>query len=180
MFVRFTRTAAFGKSMAANTPCVRGGYDPTDLLWVFQRLQYEILRSRRSVIRRHLVAMLAEHTREILAAPVQQIDRLAMLWAAVAARPGANWDLDGLAKSAGTCRETLRQTCIAEHGRSPMQQVTWLRMRHAANLLRTGYHRVGEVAGIAGYANPFGFSTAFKRFHGISPKQFQAQSQNNG
>ena len=176
LFVRFGADSPLGQLLVPGCPFTRGGYDPSDLLWVFQRMQHESHRHRRTTIRRHLVAMLAEHAREILVAPARQIDQLASLWRMVEAKPGETWDLDALARAAGICREKLRQICLAEYDRSPVHQVTWLRMRHAASLLRTGYHRVDEVAMLAGYTNPYSFSTAFKRVFQISPKQYQLRS----
>jgi AraC-like DNA-binding protein len=49
-------------------------------------------------------------------------------------------------------------------------------MRHAATLKQTGLDRVEDAARLVGYENPFNFSTAFKRAHGISPKQYQYAS----
>lgn len=175
-FVRFSGKSPLGKLLQPGGPFARGGYDPSDMLWVFERMRHEFHRPRRTTIRRHLAAMLAEHTREILVSPARRIDQLASLWRLVEAKPGEAWDLDALSRAAGICREKLRQICLTVHGRSPVHQVAWLRMRHAASLLRSGYHRVDEVSLIAGYTNPNSFSTAFRRIFQTSPKQYQLRS----
>ena len=152
--------------------CIRSGCDPLDLLWSYQRLHREALQPSRPVIVASLVAMIAHHVGEVLS-PEHKPPLLTDLWSRVAAHPENPWRLEYLARLAGMSRESLRQVCLRETGLNPVQQVTRLRMRHAATLLRSGLHRVGDVARLVGYENPYNFSTAFKRARGISPKQFQ-------
>jgi len=94
--------------------------------------------------------------------------RLGALWRAVRKDLAIPWTLSRLASTAGLGEENLRLVCQRETGRSPMQQVTFLRMRHAAALLRLD-HKVEYAAVQVGYENPFSFSTAFKRIMGHSP-----------
>jgi len=46
-----------------------------------------------------------------------------------------------------------------------------LRMNKALVLLLTATQSIKEVAATVGYTNPHYFSTAFKKFHGISPNE---------
>lgn len=152
-------------------PCIQADCDPLDLLWAYQRLHREALQPSRPAIVSSLVEMIAYHVREVLS-PDHKPPLLTDLWSKVAASPGLEWNLDELARLAGMSKESLRQTCLREVGRSPVQHVTHLRMRHAATLLQSGRFRVEDVACLVGYENPFNFSTAFKRAHGVSPKKF--------
>ncbi|MEV4065366.1 helix-turn-helix domain-containing protein, partial [Nonomuraea dietziae] len=45
------------------------------------------------------------------------------------------------------------------------------RMTLAADLLAESTSTVAAVAHQVGYADAFGFSTAFKRFHGVNPTE---------
>lgn len=98
--------------------------------------------------------------------------RLWRLWQSVQADLSLPWTLDGLARNSGFDKENLRRICLSETGRSPMQQVTRLRMQHAVSLLASD-QKVQAVAEAVGYENVFAFSTAFKRQMGRSPKEFR-------
>ena len=102
-------------------------------------------------------------------------DRLAALWRAVSDDPARPWSLPGLAKLAGVGPERLRRLCVARTGHPPMEEVTRLRMRHAALLLAGGRLSVSAVATAVGYANAFAFSTAFRRNHGEPPSRWLKQ-----
>jgi AraC-like DNA-binding protein len=173
--VVFVRLSGAGKSDRfhfQDEPCILSDCGPLDLLWAYQRLHREALQPGRPVIVANLVDMIAYHVREVLSLEYKP-PVLIELWSKVAANPDRSWDLDGMAKFAGMSKESLRQACLQETGRSPVRHVTHLRMRHAATLMQSGRYRVEDAARLVGYENPFNFSTAFKRAHGISPKQYQ-------
>ena len=99
-------------------------------------------------------------------------DSLDALWREVSADPARPWSLAGLARRAGISPEELRRRCQRRLGRPPMAQVTALRLRQAALLLAGGRLPVAAVAVAVGYANPFAFSTAFRRHHGRPPSHW--------
>lgn len=101
--------------------------------------------------------------------------RLWRLWTQVSEDLRAPWTLASLAQRAGMSEETLRVLCHREMGRSPMVQVTLLRMRYAAALLETG-QKVDYVSGLVGYENAFAFSTAFRRVMGVTPSSVKRVS----
>ncbi len=98
---------------------------------------------------------------------------LSPLWTVVSEDLARPWDLAALCHETAMSQEKLRLHCHRETGRSPMAQVTYLRMRHAAELLTSGGLNVQETAPIVGYPDPYNFSKAFKRLHGISPAHFR-------
>lgn len=112
--------------------------------------------------------LMRTHARRI-ARPTDPPSRLRPLWKAVAADPAHHWNIIELAERAGISIEHLRRLSLAETERSPMKQVTHLRMRHAEALLSSGRYPIAEVAERVGYDNAFAFSTAFKRETGRSP-----------
>jgi AraC-like DNA-binding protein len=101
--------------------------------------------------------------------PSHRIDPLARLWEEVDARPAADWSLARLSGLAHMSAESLRKLCLLHHGRSPMEQVTHLRMRRADTLLRSTSMKLVVIAQMVGYENVFAFSTAFRRWCGVPP-----------
>ena len=59
-------------------------------------------------------------------------------------------------------------------GESPYQMLTRLKMNEAAAHLIGGRYTVKEVAAQVGFSDPYHFSRAFKKHHGIPPVRFQA------
>ena len=89
-------------------------------------------------------------------------------------RPWTAADLASLAKISG---EHMRRLCQASAGRSPMQQLTYLRIQYAASQLATTDGKIEDLALRVGYHNPFAFSNTFKRMTGFRPSQFRRRRQ---
>lgn len=107
-----------------------------------------------------------------------QPDTLNALWDRVAGSLAGDWSLDRLAREAGYSSEHLRRMCQARLGRSPMQQVSFLRMRRAAELLTTTELTIESVAHEVGYENPFVFSNAFTKRIGWRPSEYRRKRPN--
>ena len=107
------------------------------------------------------------------AKPMQQDDRLRTLWERAASHLAESWTLPRLAREAGYSNEHLRRLCRAQLGRSPMHQVTYLRMRRAAELLATSSRTIEAIAEEVGYQNPFVFSNAFTKWIGWRPSEYR-------
>ena len=107
------------------------------------------------------------------AQPLQKDDRLRLLWDRVAAQLADDWSLARLAREAGYSNEHLRRLCRRQLGRSPMHQVTYLRMRRAAELLASTPHTIEAIANEVGYHNPFVFSNAFTKWIGWRPSEYR-------
>jgi AraC-like DNA-binding protein len=104
--------------------------------------------------------------------PWQRDSRLAQLWEDVALKLADPWTLDDVARLAHMSGEHLRRICQRELGRSPMQHITFLRMRRAAELLASTQLKVEVVATEVGYQNPFVFSNTFKKWTGWRPSEY--------
>ena len=111
------------------------------------------------------------------AKPMQRDDRLQLLWERVVAELSDHWTLPRLAQEAGYSNEHLRRLCRRQLGRSPMQQVTYLRMRRAAELLTTSALTMEAIASQVGYHNPFVFSNAFTKWIGWRPSEYRRKKQ---
>ena len=83
------------------------------------------------------------------------------------------WSLAKLAREAGYSNEHLRRLCRRQLGRSPMHQVTYLRMRRATELLASTELTIEAIAHEVGYHNPFVFSNAFTKWIGWSPSEYR-------
>ncbi len=107
------------------------------------------------------------------ARPYQGDDRLWRVWEEVEKNLARGWNLNGLAGIAHLSTEHLRRLCREQLGRSPVQQVTYLRMRRAVDLLTTTDDKVETIAHAIGYESPFTFSNAFKRWTGRRPTDYR-------
>jgi transcriptional regulator GlxA family with amidase domain len=105
---------------------------------------------------------------------------LGQLWGRVNAELASQWNLARLAREAGYSYGHLRRLCVRQLGRSPMHQVTWLRMRRAAELLTTTPLKIDAVAQVVGYTSPFVFSNAFRRWLGWRPSEYRRKHPENG
>lgn len=85
--------------------------------------------------------------------------------------PAHPWTLADLAAACGTSRATLARRFAELVGEPPMSFLAGWRLSLAADLLRKPDATIGAVARQVGYGSPFALSTAFKRFHGVSPKE---------
>ncbi|MEM6413323.1 MAG: AraC family transcriptional regulator [Pseudomonadota bacterium] len=111
-----------------------------------------------------------------IAEPLHREERLSKLWAHVNSDLGNRWTLEKLSGLAGVSSEQLRRMCQSRLGRSPIQQLTYLRIQHAAHLLATSGRSVEDVAQTVGYQNPFAFSNTFKRMTGFRPSHFKSRN----
>lgn len=112
------------------------------------------------------------------AQPTDQTDQLRLLWERVAVALGDEWSLTRLAREAGYSNEHLRRLCQRQMGRSPMHQVTYLRMRRAAELLTTTEQTIEVISQTVGYQNPFVFSNAFTKWIGWRPSEYRRKKYN--
>ncbi|URN12982.1 AraC family transcriptional regulator [Streptomyces radiopugnans] len=93
---------------------------------------------------------------------------------AMHAAPDRPWTLAALAAEAGVSRTTLVGRFTRLVGEPPLTYLTDRRMSLAADLLTAEpTATVAAVARRVGYADAFGFSAAFKRFHGVSPSEYR-------
>ena len=90
------------------------------------------------------------------------------------AEPAAPWTVAALAGRTGVSRATLAKRFTDLVGEPPLTYLTRWRMTLAADLLvERETATVADIARTVGYANPFGFSAAFKRVRGANPSEFR-------
>ena len=58
---------------------------------------------------------------------------------------------------------------------SPSEFVRQIRMKEAANLLKSQKYTVAEVSDLTGYGDPKYFTDVFKKHYGMSPSAYMKQ-----
>ncbi|MDT8915890.1 AraC family transcriptional regulator [Amycolatopsis sp. PS_44_ISF1] len=89
------------------------------------------------------------------------------------AEPAAPWTVAALAARTGVSRSTLAKRFAEVVGEPPLTYLTRWRMTLAADLLAERSATIAQVARTVGYADPFGFSAAFKRVRGVNPSEYR-------
>lgn len=116
----------------------------------------------------HLVHAYAQR----FASPEKSDPRLALVWKTVSQALERPWTVHELAAMMHVSEKQFQRLCHKELGRSPQQQLMWLRMRRAAEMLGERNRKISSVAMAVGYRNPFVFSSTFKRILGWSPSEY--------
>jgi AraC-like DNA-binding protein len=99
--------------------------------------------------------------------------QIARAFADMVAHPGARHSVHSLARSAFLSRSAFVARFTRVVGRSPMSILRDLRMRQAADHLRSTTMTIDEIAHQAGYASRSSFVRAFREAHGCDPTSFR-------
>lgn len=81
-----------------------------------------------------------------------------------------------LAKRVGLSRAAFVRRFATAVGLPPEKYQTWLRMRHARQLLATTDASLAEIGAAVGYGSEFSFSRAFHRWQGVRPGSYRQQA----
>lgn len=103
------------------------------------------------------------------------MDKLHRLYEKVQKSLQNDWEVDNLARESKlfVSPHHFSRLCVEYLGISPMRLVTKLRMERARELIHNTDYPLEKVSGLVGYNDYFAFSTAFKRWHGVSPRGFR-------
>ncbi len=170
-WVTFTTSGEQKPIIALSTPTLIQ-LDPEPLQNIIHGLYRECIGDRNASAIHHWSSLLHLHVEHLTSDGYDKY-RLHRLWEAVDADLVHSWRLPELAQLACTSSESLRLWCHHSLGRSPMQQVCYLRMQRASYLLRTTQWAISMVAHSVGYRNAFAFSDTFKHWMGVSPSQYR-------
>jgi len=81
-----------------------------------------------------------------------------------------------LKRAFGEAGEGLTEEFRIVVGEAPSKYISGARLETASRLLRDTRLAIGTISLLVGYARTGPFSTAFKRWYGMSPKEFREQS----
>jgi AraC family L-rhamnose operon regulatory protein RhaS len=84
-----------------------------------------------------------------------------------------NEDMDTVARTLGLSRRRFTQLFRELAGESWQKRVSSLRMRYAAELLKSSNISIRSIAFECGYKDLSHFYRVFKQAHGMSPGQFR-------
>lgn len=87
----------------------------------------------------------------------------------------ADLNVDTIAESVGISRGHLYRRMKQLTNQSPHDFIRNIRLKQAANLLSTGNHSITEVMYACGFSNAASFSTMFKNFYGMSPREYMRE-----
>ncbi|WP_096740116.1 helix-turn-helix transcriptional regulator [Pseudoalteromonas atlantica] len=103
-------------------------------------------------------------------------NRLTSLFLEVEERLQFDWTIEAMCEQVHYSAPHLHRLCQAQFGKSPMQQLIYLRIKRAKNLLLNTRWPVAHIAAYVGYPNIFNFSKRFKKSVGVSPTEFRKMS----
>ncbi|MGV3524399.1 MAG: cupin domain-containing protein [Candidatus Sericytochromatia bacterium] len=89
------------------------------------------------------------------------------------AEPAREWSLESLAAAVGLSRSGFALKFKQSVGETPLQYLTTLRMLLAMEQLSQTDETLERIARQVGYHDAFGFSKAFKKAFGLSPRAFR-------
>ena len=112
------------------------------------------------------------------------VERFAMLrdpqvvraFSIMAADPGAPHDVVRLARSVGLSRSAFMARFTEVTGHAPMWILRGLRMRQAAQQLRTTNRSIKEIVRSVGYESRSSFVRAFRQAYGRDPSEYRAMA----
>lgn len=100
--------------------------------------------------------------------------RLDILFQQVKQQLHMTWTIKQLCELAFCSAPHLHRLCQSQFGRSPMQQVIFLKIDRAKYLLRYSGLSISQIAERVGYQELSNFSKRFKKSVGHSPAQFRS------
>jgi AraC-like DNA-binding protein len=173
-WVRYDEPPGAAPLVNAGSP-VKTRCNPTLLHAAIQGLMAETAGAAEARLIHHWVELIHAEAQR-LARPWQVNERLGKMWDDVARDLPFPWSAPELARRAHCSTEHLRRLCLRELGRTPMQQVTYMRVQRAAEFLQSGDDKLATVATAVGYSDAFVLSKIFKKWIGSTPTDYRTRA----
>lgn len=168
--------------VAESQPHVRPGITVSEIYHASERLLAEHIGKDTASSR--LVSLLSEQVvlllKRELAAEDSAHDRqlrqlLHGLWTDVNAQLGHNWTVAAMAERLNMSPAHFHRVCLRYAGCSPVKMLFRLRMQRAEEMLVKYNYGLKSISETVGYGTPFAFSNAFRRYKGISPREYRSR-----
>lgn len=177
-WVRYAHPDDQQRLFSASAP-VLAAFDGLPLRAAIQGLHAEMASAQDPLAIQHWVELIQRYVQRFCQ-PWHIGNPLGAVWEAVDRDLGHGWNVKELCTMAHCSDEQLRRLCHRHLGRSPMHQVTYLRMRQAAVLLERTEEKIQSIAAQVGYESAFTFTNTFKRWIGWSPSAYRGHRQQQG
>lgn len=171
-YVRYLESRESRPIVSAVSP-VAGVYDAEPLRASIMGLHAECGAGAASPPALHHWCELIHHYVMRFAQPHREDDRLWRVWQRVEADLAHPWTLAGLAAIACMSDEHLRRLCRMQIGRSPMRQVTFLRLQRARHLLAVTDEKIETISRAVGFESVSAFSNTFVKWIGWRPSRWR-------
>jgi AraC-like DNA-binding protein len=168
-WVRYAESREQAPFISSSTP-VMGVYEHKSLLHAILGLRAESAARSQPQALEAWVNLVHQYVMGF-ALPQHRDDRIVKLWQKVEKNLAHPWTLEQMADLAHVSSEHLRRLCRRHLGRSPLQQLTFLRMQRAQQLLGSTNDKIETIAHAVGYENAFTFSNSFKKWVGWRPSE---------
>ncbi len=89
------------------------------------------------------------------------------------------WTVPELAAVSGLSRAAFARIFALALGQAPMQYLTEWRMTLARDHLRAGELTLAQIGARTGYASPYAFAAAFRRYHRVPPGRWRQTEMTN-
>jgi AraC-like DNA-binding protein len=173
-WVRYEEPAFVKPLVGAESPLrLRNGCEQLGQAITGLRSEWERGEQRSAALCHHYLSLIQGLAKR-LTSPWQASSRLAEFWETVASSLAQDWTLHSLAAECHMSHEHLRRLCQSELGRSPMDQLAYMRIQRAKELLEQTDEKVEQVARDVGFRSGTAFSRSFSRYVGVPPAQYRA------
>ena len=144
-------------------------------LQVVHHIMEVLYLEQQPALRSALIPIIEKHLSEtVLSSNTQhKPDRLAQLFTLVNNQLQLSWTVQDMCERVHYSAPHLHKLCLAQFGRSPIQQLIYLRMERAKKLLLNTNWPISHIGQYVGYPNVFNFSKRFKKSEGLSPSAFR-------
>jgi AraC-like DNA-binding protein len=129
------------------------------------------------LLRAGCLSQLSQYLTDSLAASIpsnQDQHRLNVMFQYVEQQMQVPWNIEQLCALVCYSASHLHRLCQTRFGRSPMQQVIFLRIERAKYLLRYSDLSIAQIAEYLGYQEVSNFSKRFKKSVGQAPTHYRA------
>lgn len=168
-WVRYLESREKTPILSAHSP-VLGRYDHAPLTQAILGLHAECCGDHVPLFTEQWSSLIHAYVMKF-AQPHHSDSRLVNLWQVVQGDLARNWKLEDFAQLAHMSTEHLRRLCKIQLGRSPVQHLTFLRIKQARYLLTSTTEKVETIAHSVGYESVFTFSNTFTRWVGWRPSE---------
>jgi AraC-like DNA-binding protein len=171
VWVRYTESRERNPIISCNSPTI-GKFEVTSLKSAIDGLFSEAITECCPSTMKLWINLIHSYVMRF-AKPHQMDDKLWKLWRAVESSPSFPWSLNSLSEKACMSREHLRRVSSKVIGRSPMQQVTFIRLEIASRMISTTDEKIEAIAAAVGFSSVQSFTTTFHKWMGRKPSDFR-------